>query len=591
MSRATVVTASVRRVAVKLAAALSAVVVVAAGIVAASPAQPAQAYTGNDFNPGYIISDQLFYNPNALSQSEIQAFLDSKCAQNDCINVLQTTSIDKSPDNMCPGGYTGVANEPTAAIIYRVQRSCGIAATVLLVTLQKEQGLITTHNPDWSVLRKAMGYGCPDTSNCDAAYYGLFNQVYYAARQLVRYGLRTDDNISFRTKFQIGVPYDIQYSPNVDCGTQSVTVQNMATTALYYYTPYTPNAASLANLGGPGDGCSSYGNRNFWDYYYSWFGNPTGGIVPPGVTVSRIGGDTRFDTAVLISQANHPDPVTAGGVVYVANGLDYPDALSAAPAAAKQGAPLLLTWPDAAIPVAVVAEIQRIAPAKIVVAGGRAAISDAVLAQLASIAPTATIRRDGGADRYETSRIIDQNVFPAGATPSAWIATGDGFADALSASAAAGSHGVPVILVPGMTPTVDAATRTLLGSLGVTTVTIAGGTGVVSSELQASLAATPGMTTVTRVAGDSRYTTSSAINQATFTSATTVYLTNGYQFPDALAGATIAGATHSPMYLTPATCVFRSVLQDIIKLGAKKMIVLGGVGVVGSPVESFVNCN
>jgi len=58
-----------------------------------------------------------------------------------------------------------------------------------------------------------------------------------------------------------------------------VNVQNYATAALYNYTPYQPNAAALGNLYGTGDGCSSYGNRNFWVYYNDWFG-PTAGLPP-----------------------------------------------------------------------------------------------------------------------------------------------------------------------------------------------------------------------------------------------------------------------------------------------------------------------
>ena len=38
-----------------------------------------------------------------------------------------------------------------------------------------------------------------------------------------------------------------------------------------------PNKASLANLRGTGDNCSSYGNRNFWRFYWDWFGSPIGG--------------------------------------------------------------------------------------------------------------------------------------------------------------------------------------------------------------------------------------------------------------------------------------------------------------------------
>jgi LGFP repeat len=235
----------------------------------------AEALSGSAFNPGLIISDSNFYDSNAMSESQIQSFLNAKCAGGNCLNVVLSPSTTRVPTNMCPGTYTGAASETSAAILYKVQRACGISAKVLLVTLQKEQGLVTLANPSAAKLQKAMGYACPDTSVCDSQFYGFFNQVYSAASQFKRYGLRTADNVSFRTKFQIGIPYPIQYNPNPSCGTLSVTVQNKATTALYYYTPYTPNGPALANLSGVGDSCSAYGNRNFWVYYNNWFGDPT----------------------------------------------------------------------------------------------------------------------------------------------------------------------------------------------------------------------------------------------------------------------------------------------------------------------------
>ncbi|MGV8972739.1 MAG: hypothetical protein ACOH10_10490 [Rhodoglobus sp.] len=272
----------------RLLTALVAIVAIVGGGLAATPAvaapapaaatasgtvAQAAAVTGADFDPGYIISDYLFYNTGAMTQAQIQTFLDGKCTTNNCIDNVKTTTSTRAATNMCPATYTGASNETTAAIIYKVQKSCGISAKVILVTLQKEQGLVTLQNPSALKLRKAMGYGCPDTSVCDSNYYGLFNQIYSAASQLKRYGLRTSDNLSFRTKYQIGIPYNIALHPSATCGTKKVTVRNKATTALYYYTPYTPNPQALANLAGTGNSCSSYGNRNFWRYYNSWFGS------------------------------------------------------------------------------------------------------------------------------------------------------------------------------------------------------------------------------------------------------------------------------------------------------------------------------
>jgi hypothetical protein len=54
-----------------------------------------------------------------------------------------------------------------------------------------------------------------------------------------------------------------------------VNILNQATANLYDYTPYVPNSAALNNLYGLGDGCSSYGNRNFWRIYNDWFGSTT----------------------------------------------------------------------------------------------------------------------------------------------------------------------------------------------------------------------------------------------------------------------------------------------------------------------------
>ncbi|TBN55956.1 hypothetical protein EYE40_00285 [Glaciihabitans arcticus] len=295
----TIISSRIRRLGVRVTAILAATVVLSSGLVGVTSAsaapesvavdaapvvtqveeisRAAAALSGTNFNPGYIVSDWSFYNANGMSQAKIQAFLDAKCPTNNCIDTKKMKTTARAATNMCPSPYAASASETFAAIIYKVQRSCGISAKVILVTLQKEQGLLNLQNPTDLKLRKAMGMGCPDTSVCDSKYYGFFNQVYYGASQLKRYGLRTADNVSFRTKYQIGVPYKVSYKPNSTCGTRTVTVKSKATTALYYYTPYTPNAKALANLTGLGDSCSSYGNRNFWVYFNSWFGNSLAG--------------------------------------------------------------------------------------------------------------------------------------------------------------------------------------------------------------------------------------------------------------------------------------------------------------------------
>ena len=260
------------------------------GSVALTQPERAEAVAGSQFDPGNIISDEAFFNGNAMSEGEIQAFLDAKvgnCQNSLCLNVLRVNTPTIATQDYC-NGYAGGGGEAASAIIFKVQQTCGISAKVILVTLQKEQGLVTRTAPSESILRKAMGMGCPDTSVCDSEYYGFFNQVYAAARQLNRY------NHGSFTWFKVGQWNNIQWHPNGACGSGPVLIKNKATAALYYYTPYQPNAAALANLGGTGDGCSSYGNRNFWVYYNDWFGSPTTDTSPFGNIEAIVAGPGSF---------------------------------------------------------------------------------------------------------------------------------------------------------------------------------------------------------------------------------------------------------------------------------------------------------
>ncbi len=268
-------------------ATVGAVAVALAGAVAVAP-ERAEALTGGDFDPGMIISDSIFFDEDTMTASSIQGFLNGKVsscrAGYTCLKDYRETTWTRPADPMC-STYTGAANETAATIIFKVAQACGINPQVLLVTLQKEQGLVTHTYPSSGRFQRAMGYGCPDTAPCNTEFYGFYNQVYKAAWAFQRYGMPpgTGPGTPYTTNyswFPVGHPIGILYHPNSGCGRKTVTIQNKATAALYYYTPYTPNGAALANLGGTGDSCSSYGNRNFWYYFTNWFGST---IEPVGL--------------------------------------------------------------------------------------------------------------------------------------------------------------------------------------------------------------------------------------------------------------------------------------------------------------------
>lgn len=300
-------------------------------------------------------------------------------------------------------------------------------------------------------------------------------------------------------------------------------------------------------------------------------------LLPPGV--HRLAGANRYETAVAISQRFD----SGVPVVYVATGTNYPDALSASALAASKSSPLLLVQPTAVPPV-VMAELHRLAPAKIVIAGGVGAVSASVEAQLLTVAP---VERAAGANRYATSRILAESAeLPASGV--AYVATGRDFPDALTASGAAGTIGAPVVLVNGPATSADVATVGTLQGLGTSTVRIAGGTGVVSTAHENSLRSY--FPTVQRYAGANRYATGVAVNQSVFGDASTVYLAVGTNFADALAGGALAGATDSPLFIVTSTCIPKVVRDQIEAWNPATVVLLGGTGVLGNAVAALTEC-
>jgi hypothetical protein len=253
-------------------------VALVAGVVSVVPVERADAAT-EPFDAGHLISDALMFDGASMSVAQIQSFLTSKVkkcsstAEVPCLKSYKADILAKPATSLrCLTDIAPKKKQSAAQIISTVALACDVSPRVLIVTLQKEQGLVTSTSPTKSKYKIATGYGCPDGSACDAEFFGFFNQVYWAARAFQAY--RNGSNFP---AYQPGIR-NIDYHPDeVRCGSKSVNVQNVATTALYTYTPYTPNAKALANPYKTGDSCSSYGNRNFWLYYNDWFGNTGAG--------------------------------------------------------------------------------------------------------------------------------------------------------------------------------------------------------------------------------------------------------------------------------------------------------------------------
>ncbi|HMS93587.1 MAG TPA: hypothetical protein PKD28_04315, partial [Candidatus Saccharibacteria bacterium] len=150
-----------------LAVALLFLTAVSIGTIVAVHNNPVQATPLANFNPGNIMEDAVMSNKNTMSVNQIQAFLNSK---NPCNNTnihmaawypnLQYTIRDGKFVCMGQDTFNG---KSAAQIIWQAAQDFSINPQVLIVLLEKEQGLITDTWPNNVQYRTATGYGCPDT--------------------------------------------------------------------------------------------------------------------------------------------------------------------------------------------------------------------------------------------------------------------------------------------------------------------------------------------------------------------------------------------------------------------------------------------
>ncbi len=150
-------------------------------------------------------------------------------------------------------------------------------------------------------------------------------------------------------------------------------------------------------------------------------------ITAIGDVPTRIAGTDRYATAVAIAGVMG-NPTT----VFEASGINFPDALSAVPAAVAAHGAILLTDGPARTP-ATYAYLTAYATTRYAV-GGPATKADPTAIAIA------------GPDRYATSDAVALAFFPTTAGIS--VASGTNFPDALAAGPVAGTANQPMLLVP-----------------------------------------------------------------------------------------------------------------------------------------------
>ncbi|GAA4169995.1 cell wall-binding repeat-containing protein [Gryllotalpicola koreensis] len=190
--------------------------------------------------------------------------------------------------------------------------------------------------------------------------------------------------------------------------------------------------------------------------------------------------------------------------------------------------------------------------------------------------------RIAGPQRWDTGAMAS-TYFPAG-TSTVYVASGANFPDALSAGAAAGKAGAPVLLVNQNS--VAASVIQALQYLKPTNIVVVGGTTAVSSADSSTLAK---YGHVTRVSGADRFATSSQIATSSFPAGVkNAYIAVGANWPDALSGSALAAsqAGSGPMLLVQGTTIPASVASALAKLKPQHITILGGTAAVSQGVQN-----
>ena len=241
------------------------------------------------FDPNKLVEDAVFSDTKTFGGATgIQKFLESKNSvlanttpeflaklKEPTVTMLKTGLED--PEPALPRLRTG------AELIWDVSQSAGINPQVILVTLQKEQGLVTTRQNDpvdrlQRALDFAMGFDCPDSTGCGTLFPGFYFQLfgnidasgnrYLGAAKALMKSFNAPSGrgpVINGAVSKVGDVIELDNTLGAYDGIpakQTVMLQNKATAALYRYTPHVFN-----------------GNYNFQKYFLAWFRYPNGTIM------------------------------------------------------------------------------------------------------------------------------------------------------------------------------------------------------------------------------------------------------------------------------------------------------------------------
>ncbi|WP_050607937.1 cell wall-binding repeat-containing protein [Clostridium niameyense] len=307
----------------------------------------------------------------------------------------------------------------------------------------------------------------------------------------------------------------------------------------------------------------------------------------PNIKVQRLGGKDRFETSQKICEQFAKEHISN---VIIANGNNFPDALTGSVLSKKLNAPILLvdkTLNGSKNSIKYI-ESNLSKDGTIFILGSKDVVEDEFISYF-NKKGYKNIKRLGGNDRFDTNKIIVDNMKVEKGTPVV-IVTGENFPDALSVSSVAAIKGYPILMskknslpeiMKDTIKDIQPSKVFLIGSEGVLGDNIVNEVNNLVPEIQSK--------NILRLYGEDRYETSLNIFKYFKNELDNKYavIAIGSNFPDALSGGALASKLKAPILLTDGSNILTQ-KKYIDENKISNMILLGSKFCIGEGVENIL---
>lgn len=281
---------------------------------------------------------------------------------------------------------------------------------------------------------------------------------------------------------------------------------------------------------------------------------------------TRIAGKNRQQTAVEVSKRLYKQADT----IVLTSSSSMIDSLTSSPLGIALNAPTLFVEKDT-IHQEVLAEINRLQPKKVIIAGGNFVVSEKVAKQIEAMG--VEVERIAGENRFQTAVKLGEEIRRNSINKTDIIlANGYNFIDALTAGSLAAKMNIPILLTEDSS--LNSITEKAIKEWGIENVIVVGGDRRVSNGVISKLQ-NDGLS-VERIAGKTRVETSLKLAERVNPNPEKVIFANGRTYADALIASYLSKKENEPIVLIDKEDVPVSVKEYLRENKIKDSIILGG---------------